>query len=415
MSENNDQIDIKMILLGESGVGKTSIISRYVNDKFNDNFVSSSTMSYVAKIIEKNNKIIKLNIWDTIGQEKFRSISKLFLNDTKIVILVYDITSDESFKNLDYWLKLYKDILGEGIIVGVAANKSDLFLKQEVPDEVGREYAEKNGAIFSLVSAKANKLGLDKFINQLVDAYLNKGKPIIKNKDDNIIKLKDKNDLNDKNNNSGGCCSGGNKKIKQKKYEYIVKHNNGCINAVFLGDKGVGKTSIINRIEGKEVNKNEEHTDQNNKINIDYNNDQIKLKIIINDVDNDKMKTKEFIDIIKESNIFFLIYDVNNKQTLDNVGFWNEVIKRCKEDDKKENYLLYIIGNKNDMSNEGEVSKEEENQIISNNVNVNIKYIEEGRDFSNKNKGMFKAVSALENKGIENILGQSIENYLNLK
>ena len=414
MSDNNDQIDIKLILLGESGVGKTSIISRYVNDKFNDNFVTSSTMSYVAKIIEKNKTKIKLNIWDTIGQEKFRSISKLFLNDTKIVILVYDITSEESFKNLDYWLKLYKDILGEGIIVGVAANKSDLFLKQEVPDDAGREYAEKNGAIFGLVSAKANKLGLDKFINQLVDAYLNKGKPIII-KDNNTIKLNNKNDLNDKNNNSGGCCSGGNKKIKQKKYEYILKYQNGCINSVFLGDKGVGKTSIINRIEGKDVNKNEEHTEQNNKIIIDYNNNQMKLKIIINDVDNDKMKTKEFIDIIKKSNIFFLTYDVNNKQTLVNVGFWNEVIKRCKEDNSKENYLLYIIGNKNDMSYEGIINKEEENQIISNNENINKKYIDEGRDFSNNNKGIFKIVSALENKGIDNILEQSIDNYLSLK
>jgi GTPase SAR1 family protein len=255
---------------------------------------------------------------------------------------------------------------------------------------------------------------LDKFINQLVDAYLNKGKPIII-KDNNTIKLSNKNDLNDKNNNSGGCCSGGNKKIKQKKYEYILKYQNGCINSVFLGDKGVGKTSIIKRIEGKEVNKDEEHTEQNNKIKIDYNNNQMKLKIIINDVDNDKMKTKEFIDIIKESNIFFLTYDVNNKQTLVNVGFWNEVIKKCKEDNSKENYLLYIIGNKNDISYEGIINKEEENQIISNNENINKKYIDEGRDFSNNNKGIFKIVSALENKGIDNILEQSIDNYLSLK
>ena len=112
------------------------------------------------------------------------------------------------------------------------------------------------------------------------------------------------------------------------------------------------------------MNINEEHTEENNKIKIDYNSNQMKLKIIINDVDNDKMKTKEFVDIIKESNIFFLIYDVNYKQSLDNVGFWNEVIKRCKEDNKKENYLLYVIGNKNDISHEGDINKEEENQII---------------------------------------------------
>ena len=171
---NEEILELKLILLGESGVGKTSIISRYVNDRFDDNIASSSSMSYVGKIIEKNKKKIKLNIWDTIGQEKFRSISKLFLNDTKIVILVYSIISAESFKNLDYWINLYKEHLEEDTILGVAANKSDLFLNQEVSDEEGMEYAKKNGAIFGLISAKQNKAALDKFIDKLVDAYLEK-------------------------------------------------------------------------------------------------------------------------------------------------------------------------------------------------------------------------------------------------
>ena len=91
MSNKEDFLELKCILLGESGVGKTSIISRYVSDEFDSNVKSSSTVSYVCKIIEKNNKKIKLNIWDTIGQEKFRAISKMFLTDTKIAILVYSI------------------------------------------------------------------------------------------------------------------------------------------------------------------------------------------------------------------------------------------------------------------------------------------------------------------------------------
>ena len=106
MKKKNQMIELKMILLGESGVGKTSIINRYFHDKFESNMTSTLSMSYVDKELTIGNKKIKLNIWDTIGQEKYRSISKLFLNETKIVLLVYDITNLDSFKELDYWHNL---------------------------------------------------------------------------------------------------------------------------------------------------------------------------------------------------------------------------------------------------------------------------------------------------------------------
>ena len=184
---NTEPIEIKMILLGESGVGKSSIISRYVHDKFNPNIPLSTAMFFFSKIITKNNKKIKLNIWDTMGQEKFRSISNLFLKDTKIVILVYSIISKESFKNLDYWLNLYKDNLDEETILGIAANKSDLIINQEVSENDGREYAKKNGGIFGLISVKDNRLGVDKFIDTLIEAYLNK-KKIFNNNDNKTVK-----------------------------------------------------------------------------------------------------------------------------------------------------------------------------------------------------------------------------------
>ena len=97
MKDEPDE-EIKMILLGESGVGKTSIIERYLYDKLNVDYFPSTTMNYAEKDIEINKKIIRLNIWDTIGQEKYRAISNLFLNETKIVILVYSIDDSNSFK-----------------------------------------------------------------------------------------------------------------------------------------------------------------------------------------------------------------------------------------------------------------------------------------------------------------------------
>ena len=179
---NGETLELKMILLGESAVGKTSIISRYVDDAFSANIMTSTTMSYVQKYITINNQKILLSIWDTVGQERFRSLSKLFFNDTKIVVLVYSITDKKTFEELDFWLNLYKECIGDEAILGIAGNKADLFLEQEVNEEKGEEYAKKNGGIFEMISAKENKLGLDNFINKLIIECLKKFPNLITNK-----------------------------------------------------------------------------------------------------------------------------------------------------------------------------------------------------------------------------------------
>ena len=97
MSKDDETLDIKMILLGETAVGKTSIISRYVENTFSSDLMSSTSMTYVQKILTIDKQRIRLNIWDTVGQEKYRSLSKLFFKDTGIVVLVYSITSLQSF------------------------------------------------------------------------------------------------------------------------------------------------------------------------------------------------------------------------------------------------------------------------------------------------------------------------------
>ena len=119
-TNNEETLELKMILLGESAVGKTSIISRYVDDVFSANLMTSTTMSYVQKYITINNQKILLSIWDTVGQERFRSLSKLFFNDTKIVVLVYSITDKKTFEELDFWLNLYKECIGDEAILGIA-------------------------------------------------------------------------------------------------------------------------------------------------------------------------------------------------------------------------------------------------------------------------------------------------------
>jgi small GTP-binding protein len=199
MSDDEIQ-EIKVILLGETAVGKTSIIKRYYDDTFDTNEVTTISMSYVDKIIELNKKKYKLIIWDTIGQEKYRSISKLFLTEAKIVILVYCIDKKDTFENLDFWYNLYKEELGDEAILGIAGNKADLLLEQVVPYQEGEKFANERGAIFAEISAKENKVTINNFMNDLVKAYIakNKGEKINNN---NKVKLGEGN-----NQKKEGCC-----------------------------------------------------------------------------------------------------------------------------------------------------------------------------------------------------------------
>jgi len=405
--------EIKMILLGESGVGKTSIIKRVMDEDFNENESSSLTMTYSLKEIVNNHKNIKLNIWDTIGQEQYRSIAKLFLNDTKIVILVYSIIAEKSFKELEFWYNLCIENLGPDIIFGVVGNKVDLFIEQKVSEDDGKEFADKHNALFGLFSAKdiGYKEQINMFVNELVKRYLEKQDPTLKDneEDNNKIKLNAENHNDAEVKGGSGCCSGGKKKTKQKKYESILKNNNGCITSIFLGDEGVGKTSLIKRIMGEEFDRNELHTDDIKENLYNYNNNSMKLKLKIFDINNENKRSKKSNDTMVISDIYFLVYNIKDKKSLDNIENWIENIKTSKKESKnKKKYQLVIIGNKNDKQNESNLN-ENEGGIINEN------FIEEGKQLSKKNKCIFRLTSAFDNKGLDNIIGEAVEKYLNLK
>ena len=109
----------KVVLLGESGVGKTSIISRFINNTFEENLVTTTGASYAGKTMtfdEYNGKTIKFEIWDTAGQEKYRSLTKIFYKDAAVAILVYDITRKDSFDEIkNYWYNQLKDCAPKNI------------------------------------------------------------------------------------------------------------------------------------------------------------------------------------------------------------------------------------------------------------------------------------------------------------
>ena len=149
----------KVVLLGESGVGKTSIIAQFTTGKFDPDCVTSLSAQFISKTVEFQNlgKAIKFDIWDTAGQEKYRALAKIFYKDAKVIFLVYDITDAKSFSELkSYWHGVVKANGDSDAIIAIVANKNDLYDHAQVQNEEGEEFARSIGAIFQSTSAKSD-------------------------------------------------------------------------------------------------------------------------------------------------------------------------------------------------------------------------------------------------------------------
>ena len=166
--------NVKVVLLGDSGVGKTCLITRYISETFEQNTASTNGASYASKNVnyDKLKKTITLDIWDTAGQEKYKALTKFFYKDAAIAILVYDITQKNSFESIkSYWYEQVKENGEKTFVLGIVGNKSDLYEQEEVPENDAREFAQSIGAIFALTSAKMNT-GVDALFEDAGNKYL---------------------------------------------------------------------------------------------------------------------------------------------------------------------------------------------------------------------------------------------------
>ena len=173
MFKKQDENNIKMILVGSSGAGKTNIINFLIGEKFQSTALSTTSSSYIEKQITIDNKLYEVEIWDTAGQEKFHSLTKIFIKGAKIVLFVYELTSRKSFEEIDFWVKTVKDLIGEQPVIGLAGNKKDLYLQEEVNDEEGVQKGEEIGAIFKVTAAKTG-FGISELFEQLMREYIKK-------------------------------------------------------------------------------------------------------------------------------------------------------------------------------------------------------------------------------------------------
>ncbi len=200
--ENNIKKDIKIILLGETGVGKTNLINVFFGLKFEDQ-IDSTLASYCNEgKFNYNNESYNYAIWDTAGQEKFRAISKLFIRDAQIILIVYSIINRKTFEQVNFWLNFVKEnVENNTYILGLVANKIDLYEHQIVTDEEGKKIAKENNIDFLITSALKSPETFRKFVNKLLVKYIEKEGQKIGNNDSIKINGDIKNKTNKKQ-----CC-----------------------------------------------------------------------------------------------------------------------------------------------------------------------------------------------------------------
>ena len=192
--------EIKIILIGNSGVGKTNLINTSIGLNFNQVENSTASSSFVAKEIIINDEKYIANLWDTAGQEEYRGITQLFFRGSEIVILVYDICSPSSFTALDEWYDLCESTINNDHIYGIVGNKNDLYLESQVKEDDAIKYAESKNVKFKLVSAKEDPESFVSFVRDLIINYKN----INQKPRSQSIKI---NKHERKNENKKGCCS----------------------------------------------------------------------------------------------------------------------------------------------------------------------------------------------------------------
>ena len=162
----------KIVVIGDTDVGKTSLMHRYTEDKFMENTTNTIGVDHFQIIKYIDEKKIKINIWDTAGQERFRTMTNAYYKDAHGTILVYDVTDRETFVNLVYWMKEVERHCKESVQKVVLGNKSDLEKEDwQISEQEAGNFAERKKSLFGVVSAKEDK---DKQVTQIMELMIKK-------------------------------------------------------------------------------------------------------------------------------------------------------------------------------------------------------------------------------------------------
>ena len=212
--EENYDLIFKLVLIGDSGVGKTNILTRYTKNEFSLATQATVGVEFGSKIIKKNDKLIKLQIWDTAGQERYKSITSAYYKGSKGAFVVYDISRKPTFENVDKWIGELKTNASEDVLIMLVGNKSDLEDKREVQIDEVKKKAEQHKIAFCETSAlKGNNI--EQAFDSLIDEIAKKVEKeklsevkVIKESIPITLDTNEKKEIDNgkNNNNKKNCC-----------------------------------------------------------------------------------------------------------------------------------------------------------------------------------------------------------------
>ena len=171
-----DLIKLKLIVVGNQGTGKSSILNRFVNETFDEKYQATVGLDFHSKNITIHDQDVRLIIYDTAGQEKFRSLIPMYIREAQIILFIYDISDKESFDSIPKWIQQVNDVINKEVVFALIGNKLDLESNRKVTFEEGKKLAEKSNYVFQEVSAKTGENFEKLFEVQIFEAVYNKFK-----------------------------------------------------------------------------------------------------------------------------------------------------------------------------------------------------------------------------------------------
>jgi len=144
----------KLVFLGEQSVGKTSLITRFMYDTFDNTYQATIGIDFLSKTMYLDDRTVRLQLWDTAGQERFRSLIPSYIRDSSVAVVVYDVTNAKTFEQTRKWVDDVRSERGNDVIIVLVGNKTDLSDKRQVTEQQGADEAKRNGLMFVETSAK---------------------------------------------------------------------------------------------------------------------------------------------------------------------------------------------------------------------------------------------------------------------
>ena len=216
MTSSGEQMNflylLKFIIIGDSAVGKSNMLLRYIHDRFNEDFHSTIGVEFGAKNIQIDGKVFRIQIWDTAGQETFRSITRAYYKNSVCAFVVYDISNRAPFDNIKSWVEDCKRLSPKTVLMVLVGNKNDLEERREVSYNEGSIFAQKNGMLFFECSAKTGNNVEQIFMESTREIYkrIKEGFYDLENENCIIKRGTDSDNITlskeNQNTNSGFCC-----------------------------------------------------------------------------------------------------------------------------------------------------------------------------------------------------------------